>query len=186
MKDRPLWIRELFAIALALIMLAPICALLTSEGIKYAHRREDEHLSIQTKLLDDIASNESQVFASAEEWFDRNLSARIRLMTDSLKVFNSNKGYSGPALFSDGFVLAFEGGQAVFPEGMGEVDAQISRTLVEESVATGAMRTGRLVKHPEQGDDASSPLAVTGVQQLSEPEAYFLSFGKIADDLYYL
>ena len=67
MKDRPLWIRELFAIALALIMLAPICALLTSEGIKYAHRREDEHLSIQTKLLDDIASNESQVFASAEE-----------------------------------------------------------------------------------------------------------------------
>lgn len=186
MKDRPLWIRELFAIVLALIMLAPICALLTSEGIKYAHRREDEHLSIQTKLLDDIASNESQVFASAEEWFDRNLSARIRLMTDSLKVFNSNKGYTGPALFSDGFVLAFEGGQAVFPEGMGEVDAQISRTLVEESVATGAMRTGRLVKQAEQDDDTPSPLAVTDVQQLSEPEAYFLSFGKIADDLYYV
>ena len=83
-NKRPLWIRELLALVLALVMIAPICAILTSEGIKYAHRREKEHLSIRTKLFEDVATNESQVIDTAEEWFDRNLSANIRLMTDSL------------------------------------------------------------------------------------------------------
>ena len=185
-NKRPLWIRELFAITLALIMIAPICAILTSEGIKYAHRRENEHLSIRTKLFEDVATDESRVSAAAEEWFDRNLSASIRLMTDSLKAFASNGGYSGPRMISDGFVLAFEGERAVFPEEMGEVEAQISRALVEQSVASGAMRTGRLVKQPGQADAVPSPLDVTGVQQSAEPEAFYLSFGKIADELYYV
>ena len=185
-NKRPLWIRELLALVLALVMIAPICAILTSEGIKYAHRRENEHLSIRTKLFEDVATNESQVIDTAEEWFDRNLSANIRLMTDSLKAFVSNGSYSGPEMFDDGFVLAFEGERAVFPEEMGEVDAQISRTLVEESVASGAMRTGRLVKQPGQEDAAPSPLDVTGEQQSAEPEAFYLSFGKIADALYFV
>lgn len=77
-NDRPLWMRELFALVLSFIMLVPICAMLTSEGIKYAHRREDEHLSIRTKRFEEIARNESRVIASAEEWYDRNLSAHIR------------------------------------------------------------------------------------------------------------
>ncbi len=184
-NERPLWARELFAIALTLIMIAPICALLTSEGIKYAQRREEEHLSIRTKLFEDIAINQRRVYASAEEWFDRNLSANIRLMTDALETFASNGGYSGPEFFSDGFVLTFEGERAVFPEELGEADAQISRTLVEESIASGAMRTGRLMKQPERGN-APSPLAVTEAEQSEEPEAYYLSFGKIADNLYYV
>lgn len=92
-NERPLWIRELFALALSFVMIVPICAMLTSEGIKYAHRREEEHLSIRTKRFEEIARNESRVFASAQEWYDRNLSANIRLMTDSLKTFATEAGY---------------------------------------------------------------------------------------------
>ena len=150
-NETPMWIRELFAIALALVIVVPICIVLTSEGIKYAQRRETEHSSIRTKLFEDISSNESRILASAEEWFDRNLSANVRLMTESLKTFASGEGYAGPELFSDGFVLAFEGERAVLPEGMDVADARITQALAEESVASGAMRTGRLVKQPGQG-----------------------------------
>ena len=113
-NERPLWIRELFALALSFVMIVPICAMLTSEGIKYAHRREEEHLSIRTKRFEEIARDESRVFASAQEWYDRNLSANIRLMTDSLKTFATEAGYTGPELFSDAFVLTFQGENPVF------------------------------------------------------------------------
>lgn len=184
-NERPLWIRELFALALSFVMIVPICAMLTSEGIKYAHRREEEHLSIRTKRFEEIARNESRVFASAQEWYDRNLSANIRLMTDSLKTFATEAGYTGPELFSDAFVLTFQGENPVFPEEMGEVEAEISRALVEESVASGAMRTGRLVKKPGR-EDVVSPLDATDGDQAAGPEAYYLSFGKIADGLYFV
>ena len=77
-NERPLWVRELVALALAFIIMTPICFILTSEGIKYAQHREEEHLSIRKKMFEDIAGNESRVLASAEEWYDRNLSAHIR------------------------------------------------------------------------------------------------------------
>jgi len=183
-NERPLWVREAFAIALAFIITVPICAFLTSEGIKYAHRREEEHLSIRTKLFEDIAGSESRILASAEEWYDRNLSANVRLMTDSLKSFASGDGYAGPELFSDGFVLTFDGERPVLPEGIRGADARITRALAEQSVASGEMRTGRLVKPPGKVN-APSPLAVTDAEQSAEPEAFYLSFGKIADNLYY-
>ena len=184
-NKRPLWIKELFTIALAFILIAPICVLLTSEGIKYAHRREAEHLSIRTKLFEELANGESRILAYAEEWYDRNLSANIRLMTDSLKTFASDGGYAGPDLFPGGFVLTFEGDKAILPEGLGEVEAQISRALAEEGAASGKMRTGRLVKQPGQGS-ALSPLAVADGDQASDSETYYLSFGKIAGDTYYV
>ena len=184
-NERPLWIKELFALALALVLLAPICFFLTSEGIKYAQRRDEEHLSIRTKMFQDIAGNESRVNASAEEWYDRNLSANIWLMTDSLKAFVVDGDYAGPRLFDDGFVLTFEGERPVFPAGMPEVDAQISRKLAEQSVASGAMRTGRLTKQA-RADRPPSPLDVTDGQRVSGPVSCLLSFGQIADGLYYV
>lgn len=184
-NKRPLWLKELFMIALAFIMIAPICVFLTSEGIKYAQRREAEHLSIRTKLFEELVNSENRIFAYAEEWYDRNLSANIRLMTDSLKTFATGEGYAGPDLFPGGFVLTFEGERAVLPEGLGEVDAQISRALAQESAASGRMRTGQLVKRPGQGN-ATSPLAVADGDQASDPETYYLSFGNIAGDTYYV
>ena len=184
-NDRPLWIKELIAFVLASVMIVPICVFLTSEGIEYANRREEEHLSIRTKMFEDFSSNESRILDSAQEWYDRNLSANILLMTDSLKTFVTNEGYTGPELFPDGFVLSFQGERAVFPAGMGEVDAEISRELVEQSVTSGQMRTGRLMKWHAQAS-ITSPLAVTDGGQEADAEAYLLSFGRIADGLYYV
>ena len=107
MNERPLWLKELCSFVLIFAIIVPICIFLTSEGIKYAHSREEEYLSIRTKMFEDIASNESRILASAEEWYDRNLSANVRLMTDSLKDLVRDGSYSGPELFADGCCWAF-------------------------------------------------------------------------------
>lgn len=96
------------------------------------------------------------MLASAEEWYDRNLSASVKLMVDSLNTFVSTEGYTGPSVLDDGFILSFQGEKAVIPDGLDVVETTITRALVEDSVSSGSMRTGRLVLSVEPGMRCSS------------------------------
>lgn len=127
--ERQLDLREVLAFALVFLLILPICIILTTEGLKYAHAREKEHLTLRRNIVEDLASNEGWVLASAEEWYDRNLSASVKLMVDSLNTFVSTEGYTGPSVLDDGFILSFQGDKAVIPDGLDVVETTITRAL---------------------------------------------------------
>lgn len=127
--ERQLDLREVLAFALVFLLILPICIILTTEGLKYAHAREKEHLTLRRNIVEDLASNEGWVLASAEEWYDRNLSASVKLMVDSLNTFVSTEGYTGPSVLDDGFILSLQGDKAVIPDGLDVVETTITRAL---------------------------------------------------------
>ena len=137
----------------------------------------------------DLVNNENEMYNAAVETFDRNLATHMKMMTFSLSRLVSQQGYAGPRVLSDGFVVELRGSDAILPEGL-PGGLRISRSLIDLSLASGQLRTG----HYTAVDDASD-----SVSMISDPEEadrtavfelpagkYFLSFGKISENLVYV
>jgi hypothetical protein len=59
------------AFVIAITLTIPITIVLTSQGIKYTHDRENEHLELRMNMFRDIVKAENLAITTAEEWFDR-------------------------------------------------------------------------------------------------------------------
>ena len=82
-------------------------------------QREGRTLAGITQKLREF---DRDITSTGEKWMEKNRTA-AKLTAAALKSLVSEEGYSGPAVFSDGFVVRFADGQAVYPDGFpGYVD----------------------------------------------------------------
>ena len=88
-------------------------------------------------------------------------------------------------MFSDGFVVEFQGDSAILPEEIADMDVEISKARVEESLASGAMRTMR-IEVKSEAPEKLSPLAISYDAKTDGSGACFLSFGAIAENIVYV
>ena len=154
------------ALCFMLLLLIPVFLILFLLSTHFAQMREREQEYARRNILVDITENERQRNEAAEKQFDDKLSVLLQLMTESLKEYVTEKGYTGPRIFDHGFVAELKDGQLVIPDGIPDGEMQLTPELVEESISSGKMRTGRLIS--------------------AKDVPYFLSFGKIADNLIYV
>ena len=149
-----------------LLLLIPVFLILFLLSTHFAQKRESEQEYARRSILVNITENEQQRNEAAEKQFDEKLSVLLQLMTDSLKEYVTEEGYTGPRVFDHGFVAELKDGQLVIPDGIPGGEMQLTPELVEEGISSEKMRTGRLLS--------------------AKDVPYFLSFGKIADNLIYV
>ena len=149
-----------------ILLLIPIFLLLTILSTRFAQQREREQENSKRSTLISIVANERLEDMTAKKQFDERLGVLLHLMTDSLKGFVTEEGYSGPRVFEHGFVAELKNNQVILPDGIPDGEMQITRELIEESITSGKMRTGNRMA----GDGTPC----------------FLSFGKITDDFIYV
>ena len=66
-KEPPIWKWELLAFVIAIALTIPISIVLTSQGIKYTHDRENEYLELRMNTFKDIVKTEDLAITTAEE-----------------------------------------------------------------------------------------------------------------------
>ena len=151
------------AFFIMLFLLIPVFLFLSLLSMHFALKRETEQENMKRSALVNIVSNEQLENLTAEKQFDEKLSALLQLMTDSLKEFITEDGYTGPRMFTHGFVAELKDSRIVVPDEIPGGELLLTGELVEESIASGKKRTGSLITDK-------------GI-------AYYLSFGVISDDI---
>ena len=154
------------AFFIMLFLLIPVFLFLSLLSMHFALKRETEQENMKRSALVNIVSNEQLENLTAEKQFDEKLSALLQLMTDSLKEFITEDGYTGPRMFTHGFVAELKDSRIVVPDEIPGGELLLTGELVEESIASGKKRTGSLITDK-------------GI-------AYYLSFGVISDDIVYV
>lgn len=162
------------------ILLIPITVVMVLAGMQLTKNREQAQIEMKMNALTKLVANENEMLVAAKERYDSNLSAYMKMVTTSLKALVTEDGYTGPWILSDGFVVELRGDDVVLPEGVPVSRDALSRSLIEESLESGKMRTGRFVADGGGADAGTDG----GKARLSG--AYFLSFARIADDLVYV
>ena len=82
-----------------ILLLIPIFLLLTILSTRFAQQREREQENSKRSTLVSIVANERLEDMTAKKQFDERLGVLLHLMTDSLKGFVTEEGYSGPRVF---------------------------------------------------------------------------------------
>ena len=152
------------AFGIMFLMLIPFLVVLLFLSTHFDRKRESEQNETKRKTFLNTAVNERLEVENADARFDSKLALLLEFTTDSLKEFVAEEGYTGPRIFDHGFVAEFKDGQLLLPDGFPEGNMQLTRELAEDSISSGKMRTGHLT-------------TAKGVP-------YYLSFGKIADNIY--
>lgn len=168
-------IRTFIVMAITLI---PVSAAMIFAGIQFTRSREQFQMKLKENTLAALVVGENERLASAEALFDRNLSAHLRAMTALLGELVTEEGYIGPYVLSDGFVVTLRGSEVIVPEGIPEGRMELTRALINRSLATGRMRTGRF--------QSDAPLPETGADSENPSNSFFLSFAAITKNLVYV
>ena len=158
------------------ILLVPITIVMVLAGMQLTKNREKAQIEMKMNALTKLVANENEMLVAARERYDRNLSAYMNMVSASLKALVTEDGYTGPRVLSDGFVAELRGDEVVLPEGVPVSPAELSRSLIERSLESGRMRTGRFVAEDAGADSGGTRLS----------GACYLSFSRIADDLVYV
>ena len=165
------------------IMLVPVCVFMVLGGMRLAKDRESAQIKLKMDALAQLVDNENEMYNAAVEAFDKNLATHVNMMRVSLGNLISEDGYVGPRTLSDGFVVELRGDDVILPEGMPGGSLKLTRSGIEQSLASGKLRTGRF-KVEEAASDSASLLA--DAQDAAEdtvvqyqPGEYYLSFGRI-------
>lgn len=164
------------AVITVLLVMAVIFPTVTLAGIHFVRRRQDEYVDVKMSVFADASDMQSETLAGEGAHYDAHLKLHLLMMTDTLAEFVTPEGYTGPRVLSDGFVVELQGDWVLLPEGAPEGETDLSRELIEQSVAEGAVRTGHLRKKAVEGPSGDKTPAMS----------YDLSFGRIAEDLYYV
>ncbi len=167
-----------FLLVIVLMVLSGIILFLVGRHI--SNIREQEQEQLKAGEFADIVAWQDREALAAQTRFDKYLYQDVRLMTGFLKEYVTEDGYSGPRVFEDGFVAELKGENAVIPDGAPGGDMQISRELVEKSLASGSMRTGSFSYNNINAESAGK------LGESIETEGYYLSFGRITDDFVYV
>lgn len=182
--------RTIRAFVIMVVMLIPVIVYMILGGMRFAKDRENAQIKLKMDILAELVTNENKMYKEAVEAFDRNLDKHMRMMTVSLGKLVTQEGYVGPRVLSDGFVVELRGDDVILPEGLPKHQMQINRNDIEQSIATGNLRTRQFTVEAETSDSAS---LITDAQDASgnagiqyQPGEYLLSFRKITDNLVYV
>lgn len=189
-REQSIHKRTIRALVIMAIMLVPVCVFMVLGGMRLAKDRESAQIKLKMDALAQLVDNENEMYNAAVEAFDKNLATHVNMMRVSLGNLISEDGYVGPRTLSDGFVVELRGDDVILPEGMPGGSLKLTRSGIEQSLASGKLRTGRF-KVEEAASDSASLLA--DAQDAAEdtvvqyqPGEYYLSFGRIADSLVYV
>lgn len=172
------------------VLLIPISIVMALAGMRLTRNRENAQNELKMNVLSKLVANESDMLEVAGEQFDRNLSANLMMVTTSLKEFVTEDEYTGPRVLTNGFVVELREGAVVLPEGMPKGRMALTQSLIEQSVASGKMRTGRYFA--DEAVTEATPLSGDAAKAADDSGAtlpdrsFFLSFGQITDDLFYV
>ena len=183
------WKRELAIFLFVLVMFLPVSAILTYISLHYIHGREDEHLQLRMSVIREIIDVQTQNIEETREWFDQTLASNMHLMTDTLKEYVSEEGYTGQRVFSDGFVVELDGNECIFPDELKpSVTSQITPGLIRESLDQGTVRTAQLELDWDEVQRFSDPdeLAENKKEKAGESQVFYVSFGEIDDGIVYV
>ena len=147
-------------VMIMVIIMIPVSVAMIFAGIQFTRSREQFQMRLKENTLAALVDGENERLAAAEAAFDRNLSAHLTMMTSLLGELVTEDGYAGPYVLSDGFVVTLRGNNVIVPEGVPEGEMNITRSLIEQSLASGKMRTGRFLSNaalPETGFSSSDP-----------------------------
>lgn len=149
---------------IAFVALALITAVLLAYGDSLTRAREEEQLRLKTNVIGEIIASRNQMRETAGERYEEHVRKQLGLMTASLsdQAGGDGSGSAGRRVFEDGFVAELLGNEVLLPAGAPE-GLSLSRELIENSLASGAVLTGR-----------------------DETQGLLLSFGKVADNLVYV
>ena len=162
------------------VLLIPITIVMVLAGMQLTKNREKAQIEMKMNALTKLVANENEMLVAAKERFDRNLSAYMKMVTTSLKAFVTEDGYTGPRVLSDGFVAELRGDGVALPEGVPVSPAALSRSLIEQSLESGRMRTCSFVA------DGGGKDAETDNGKARYSGTCYLSFARIAENLAYV
>ncbi len=188
--ERSIHDRTIRAFVIMAIVLIPVGLFMILGSMRFARDRENALIKLKMDALAGLVANENEMFNAAVKAFDKNLSRHMTMMTVSLGKLVSQEGYARARMLSDGFVVELRGDDVILPEGMPKGQMQITRSDIEQSLATGDLRTGRYTVEAPVSDgasllsDAQDAAGDTTVKY--QPGDYLLSFGRITDSLVYV
>ena len=180
--------KELLALMITIVLFFLIRVVLLIVGTKFSETREDELLHMKMDTLMEIVSDGNAKRAAADATIYANQKANVNLMTNLLKEFATKDGYAGPRVFSDGFVAELQGERVILPREYRTFDTQITREMIEKSLASGKMMTGYAIV----GNAATEEAAPEDMEKAEEAyvdelsKSCFLSFGKISENYVYV
>ena len=103
--------------------------------------------------------------STGEKWLEKNWTA-AKLTAAALKSLVSEEGYSGPAVFSDGFVIRFTDGQVVYPDGFpGYIDGL-------ETIFGGSTVTARDGTYHQNAEDAAGTRVIISAEPIGNDYYY--------------
>lgn len=172
------------AMILILVLSVPVCAALYFLGGDYSALRETQLEQMNRKVLADISAYANRQYLEAGESFDEHIRKEIDLTVCFLKEYTKAGAYTGPKVLSDGFVVEFDGGRAVFPPQISGA-ASVDKSLIEESLKSGQMRTGSIDMSLVQPDEAAGEESVWAEAAEGSETVRDLSFGRISEDAVY-
>ena len=177
--------KELLALVLIVVLFFLIRIVLLFIGAKLSETREDELLHLKMDTLMEIVSDGNAKRAAADATVYANQKANVNMMTNLLKEFVTEDGYTGPRVFTDGFVAELRGDRVILPQEYRAFGTKITRAMIEEGLASGEMMTGYVTVGDAVREEAEpEDVEEAYVDELSR--SYFLSFGKLSDNDVYV
>ena len=176
-------------VVIMVITLIPISAAMIFAGIQFSRSREQFQLKLKENTLAALVAGENERLAAAEATFDRNLSAYLKALTAMLGELVTEEGYMGPYVLSDGFVVTLRGNDVIVPEGIPEGRMELTRALIDQSLASGRMRTGQFLSDvplPATGFMPADLATNPSVDEENLSDTFFLSFADISKNLVYV
>lgn len=163
------------AVAAVLILILPVFLSSIYLMDTATENRDEESYTARQANVSELVTDINNARNDAKDMFDEELRKHISIMTVSLKELVTEEGYTGPYLFEDGFVAELDGNKVVLPSGAPSADMGITAELIAESLASDPIRAGHFLMKTE----------VDSYDDYMD-NSYYLSFGKINDDLIYV
>ena len=128
------------AIAVMLISILLITFALTGLGMRFTRQREDTRNRMKIKALAQMLTNENAIKAVAVRTYDAHIASGLRMMCDALRARFDGGRYTGPRVFSDGFVARLSGEDVIFPEDLPFDGLALDAAQVRDSLRAGGIR----------------------------------------------
>ncbi len=195
--------KTIMVFSMMFILFIPISIILFFSGQYFSHQSELEQDQMKLEVLNNIVVHIDDMSMAAQKQFDKNLSTELELMVSILKEEVSEGVYTGPELFPDGFVVTLDGDNVIIPDGVPEGKMKITADMINTSLSSGSVRSGRFVSADSGGntdknadDDDDSAFTVTSYDAENNLDAaydvsslkgvYYLSFAQVAKNVIYV